>query len=376
MAIRNLPVCPPEFPFSIRWQQHLLTSAPFAGSISFGTLLTAFVMCILLLAGCVASPPTGPGMVITEDFMIPAADPGIQLHIRNKRLAGQDRFPPERIVLFVHGTTYPGIVFDVNLPGGSWMDFAAQRGFDTYYVDLRGYGGSTRPPAMNRPPSENPPFADTKEEIQDVLAAVDFILKRRAVPRLDLVGWSSGTLVAGGYTAENNEKVNRLVLYGPVWTYKFPPPLRVIGSYRTVQRDAARARNLRGIPKEREEEISPTAWFDRWWAMNVSTDPEGAKQYPPVLRAPNGMLKDIDEYWGKGQATWDPAKIKVPTLLIGAEWDNDASPYMAQELFTKLVNAPYRRLEELSEGTHWIAFEKNRMHLIGEVQKFLEEDRH
>jgi pimeloyl-ACP methyl ester carboxylesterase len=115
--------------------------------------------------------------------------------------------------------------------------------------------------------------------------------------------------------------------------------------------------------------------FDQWWAANLALDPGGANQNPPVVRAPNGVIKDIVEYWGKSQATWEPANVKVPTLLIVAEWDQDTPPYMGQELFPKLTNAPYRRLEVLSEGTHTIAVEKNRMQLIKQVQNFLEEAR-
>ena len=44
--------------------------------------------------------------VVAETFMIAAADPGIQLHVRNRHLEGRDSFPGERVVLFVHGATY------------------------------------------------------------------------------------------------------------------------------------------------------------------------------------------------------------------------------------------------------------------------------
>lgn len=29
-------------------------------------------------------------------------------------------------------------------------------------------------------------------------------------------------------------------------------------------------------------------WFEKWWALNAASDPEGATRYPPVLRSPNG----------------------------------------------------------------------------------------
>lgn len=326
------------------------------------------------LIACVVSSAASAQRIVTETFMIPAVDSGIQLHVRNKRLEGRDSFSAERIVLFVHGATYPSETgFDIDLPGGSWVENVARKGYDVYFVDVRGYGRSTRPAAMDAPPANNPPVATTADAVNDVGSAVNFILKRRNVAKLNLIGWSWGTAIMGGYTMSNNEKVNKLVLYAPLWHLKAPPPISGAGAYRTVTRDPARQRGARGIPANRVEEISPTAWFDKWWEGNMATDPVGAKQTPPVLRAPNGVLKDIVEYWGVGKATWEPEKIRVPTLLILAEWDQDTPLYMAQEVFAKLTNAPYKRHVIIGEGTHAVGLEKNRMHLINQVQSFLDE---
>jgi pimeloyl-ACP methyl ester carboxylesterase len=312
--------------------------------------------------------------IVTETFSVPAVDPGIQLHVRNKRLAGNDKFDQRKIVLFVHGATYPAETgFDLNLPGGSWLEIAAKHGFDAYLVDVRGYGRSTRPAAMSQPPASNPPFADTADAVKDVGAAIDFILKRRGVNKLNLVGWSWGTAITATYTAANNEKIEKLVLYAPLAPMKEPGPVSGSGAYRTVQREAARARTLRGIPENRVDEISPRAWFDQAFDAILATDPVGARQNPPVVRAPNGVIKDIGEYWSKGRSTYDPANIRVPALLIVAEWDQDTPLYMAQDVFAKLKNSPDKRLKILGEGTHFIVQEKNRLRLINEVQQFLEE---
>ena len=240
--------------------------------------------------------------VVAETFMIPAVDPGIQLHVRNRRLEGRDSFPGERVVLFVHGATYPSeTVFDIDLPGDSWAEHVARKGYDVYLVDVRGYGRSTRPVAMDAPPAENPPFATTVDAVKDVGAAVDFILKRRGISKLNLVGWSWGTAIMAGYTMNNNERVNKLVLYAPLWHLKAPPPFSGAGAYRTASRDVVRQRGIRGIPPQRVEQVSPTAWFDAWWLATLATDPVGAKQDPPVIRAPNGVLKDIVEYGAPGK---------------------------------------------------------------------------
>lgn len=335
----------------------------------------ACVICVLF-AWLVSSSPSSTSAqgIVAETFMIPASDPGIQLHVRNKRLDGRGTFSAERVVLFVHGATYPSETgFDLNLPGGSWMENVARKGYDVYFVDVRGYGRSTRPAAMDAPASENPPFATTADAVKDVGSAVEFILKRRNISKLNLIGWSWGTALMAGYTMDNNDRVNKLVLYAPLWNLKAPPPFSGSGAYRTVTRDPARQRGVRGIPAQRVEEISPSAWFDTWWQGNLASDPAGAKQNPPVVRAPNGVLKDIVDYWGAGKATWEPEKIRVPTLLILAEWDQDTPLYMAQEVFVKLVNTPYKRHVVIGEGTHAVALEKNRMHLINQVQSFLDE---
>ena len=312
--------------------------------------------------------------ILSETFFIDALDPGIRLHVRNKRPGEINCFPPEAIVLFVHGATYPcETIFDIDLPGGSWMDCLAHRGFDAYFVDVRGYGRSTRPPAMLAPADQNPPFADTDEAVRDVSAAVDFILKRRNVDRVNLVGWSWGTAIMGGYTVANNDRVNKLVLCGPLWVPREPPPFSGLGAYRAVDREQARLRMLRSIPSEWREEISPSSWFDRWWAANLATDPEGAALDPPALRAPNGVVKDMTECWEKGKPTWDPSALRVPTLLVLGEWDQDTPLHMAQEVFARLGSAPDRRLLILSQGSHMYGVEKNRMRLIRQVQHFLEE---
>lgn len=338
----------------------------------FRKALLFIVLALVPLVPLVASAQATK--IVTETFMIPARDPGITLHVRNKRPDGVAQFTSDRIVLFVHGATYPAETgFDIPLGGVSWMDYVAARGFDVYMVDVRGYGRSTRPASMSQPPSANPPFANTQDAVNDVGAAVDFILKRRGVAKINLVGWSWGTAIMAGYTAKNNDKVSRLVLYAPLWTLKDAPPISGAGAYRSVQKGAARQRGLRGIPAGREQEISPDAWFDQWWAANEATDPDGTKQTPPVVRAPNGVLDDLAKYWSKGQATWNPADIRVPVLMIIAEWDQDTPLYMSYELFPQLKNAPLKRLVVLGEGTHAVALEKHRGVLFQQVQTFLEE---
>jgi len=146
---------------------------------------------------CVASGAQDRA-IASESYRIPSEMPGIELYMRNKRPNGVDLFPSERIVLYVHGATYPSeTAFDLQLAGFSWMDFLACRGFDVYLVDLRGYGQSTRPPEMDRPAADSPPIVTTDVAVRDVGAAVAHIMNRRKVKRISLIGWSWGTTIMG-----------------------------------------------------------------------------------------------------------------------------------------------------------------------------------
>ena len=323
-----------------------------------------------------ARAPSAPS-IEREEFRVPTGDPGIELYVRNKRPAGQARFAADRILLYVHGATYPAsTAFDLPLAGLSMMDYLAGLGFDVYLVDLPGYGLSSRPKQMDEPAADNPPFMRTADAAKAVGVAVDFILKRRGVEKLDLMGWSWGTSTMGLYTTTHNDKVNRLVLYAPQWLAKAPPNLGTsgpLGAYRSVTRDSAKDRWLKGVAEDKRADLIPAGWFEQWADATWATDRKGAAMSPPVLRAPNGVVADSQEYWLAGKPLYDPSAIRVPTLIIHAEWDADLPSYQAQEYFTKLTNAPYKRFVELGEGTHTVIMEKNRMQFFREVAAFLQE---
>jgi pimeloyl-ACP methyl ester carboxylesterase len=334
----------------------------------------------VLFASCLTAAEKGPAGVadlVMEEFMVPAADAGIQLYLRNKHPKDLKTYPAEKVLLFVHGATYPAeTAFDLRLGGVSWMEYIAVRGYDVYCVDLRGYGRSTRPPEMDQPAEQNEPIVRTETAVKDVGAAVDFILKRRGVARINLMGWSWGTTTMGWYTAQHNDRVNKLVLYAPQWLRNSASLIDKggkLGAYRTVSAEAARTRWLTGVPEEKKADLIPAGWFEAWAGATFATDPVGSKQSPPTIRAPNGVLLDNREFWNAGKEVYNPTEIRVPTFLAHAEWDQDLPSYMLYAYFAKLTNAPYKSYIEIGEGTHTVVMEKNRMILFRAVQAFLDE---
>jgi pimeloyl-ACP methyl ester carboxylesterase len=340
------------------------------------SLLVGFVAAFLMTTPAFAQSPK----LVTEEAMVKTSDPGIEIYVRNKRPADMATFRPEHTVLFVHGATYPAeTAFDLKLDGISWMEYIASRGYDVWLLDLRGYGKSTRPPEMAEKPDANPPIVTGETAVKDIGTVVDHILQRRNVQRLNLLGWSWGTTLMATYTTQNPSKVERLVLYAPVWIRQTPSLVQggpgKLGAYRMVTRDQAKERWYTGVPDDKKASLIPAGWFESWADATFATDPVGAAMIPPVVRAPNGVVQDGQQFFGAGKPYFDPSKITVPTLLIHAEWDHDTPPYMAQTLFPLLVNSPGKRYVALGEGTHTVIMEKNRLKLFEAVQAFLDEGR-
>ena len=338
----------------------------------FPVVCWAVVMCSALSGPAFAQSPP----LATTEAMISSSDPGIKLYLRNKHAEGMTSFSSDKTLLFIHGATYPAETsFDLPIDGVSMMDLFAQNGFDVYLVDVRSYGRSTRPPEMDQPPEANKPIATSDEAGADLGAAVDYILAQRGIAKLDLMGWSWGTSIAGNYAAQHNDKINRLVLYAPAWTVQPPvgPAASVLPAYRLVAKDEAKARWLRGVPEDKQATLIPPGVFDQWWDATLATDPVGSKMNPPKLRAANGVRAEFINYWMAGKPFYDPGKIAAPTLLIHAEWDADLPTYMADAYFAKLTSAPYKRFVQLGEGTHTVMLEKNRMQFFHEIRGFLDE---
>src|SRR5712671_1351152 len=191
-------------------RQFLQLTARFA----IPSVLAASGIATEVVAQAATKAPKQAPKIAMDEVMVPSSDPGISIYVRNKRPANMTSFRPERTVLFVHGSTYPShTAFDLQLGGMSWMDYIAARGYDVYFLDLRGYGKSTRPKEMSEKPEANPPIVRGDTAVKDISTVVDFILKRRNIPRLDLLGWSWGTTLMATYTTQNAAKVERLVLY-------------------------------------------------------------------------------------------------------------------------------------------------------------------
>jgi pimeloyl-ACP methyl ester carboxylesterase len=325
------------------------------------------------------------GGIETRDFLIDSADPGIRLHLREKKPAG--KVAPDRVVLCVHGASHPAVpVYDFQFGDRpSWLDTLSGSGFAAYTLDIRGYGGSTRPPAMSAAPGENPPFARGEEAIRDIGAAIDHLRGLWGADRVNLIGFSWGTLTTGMYTSLRPESVRRLVLYGAAYALKREERTRELGdpanpdrprpdlgAYRvetrqgTIERWDSDLAGVQDLAKVRPKEVLE-AYLDQLQATDAESGRLGG------IRAPNGVLVDVF-HRAIGRPLYDAAKITVPVLIIRGELDKATPDADAQGLFAALTSAPVKRYVVIGQGSHWLAVEANRFQLYRQVQLFLEEE--
>ena len=214
---------------------------------------------------------------------------------------------------------------------------------------------------------------DTERGVGDFSTAVDFVLRRRGLERVHVFAMSWGGTLAGAFAARNPDKVTKLALLAPQWVSDQPIPLDMGGhlnSYRLVGVRESISRWLVVAPGSRREGLIPSGWFELWAAATLAEDPWSLDKAPGKLRATNGPIQDIRDYWSVGKPFYDPSKISAPVLLLHGEWDRDVPLRLAQDYFLQLTGARYRRWVEIGEATHMLLLEKNRLQAFMSVKDF------
>ena len=205
----------------------------------------------MMATGAAGGADKGKAEFYTQDFFVDhvstvPANEGqkVGLFVRQKVLAARKgRNAP--VVLFVHGATVPGVPdYDLEYKDYNWMAHLARAGFNTYTMDLSGYGGSPKPMMddpcnvdprqqaiiMQRPlqsgctPNYPHQFNTIRDDWKEIDAVVDHLRRINRARRIHIIGWSEGGPRVGGYIAQHPEKVERAMLYAPSPTIDGPIP--------------------------------------------------------------------------------------------------------------------------------------------------------
>jgi pimeloyl-ACP methyl ester carboxylesterase len=230
---------------------------------------------------------------------------------------------PAGTILFVHGSSMASQpTFDLQVPGrsdSSAMDWFARRGFDTWCVDMEGYGRSTKTRDNN---------ASISQGADDCFAAATYIQKLRGKKPFLVYGISSGALRAALFAERHPELVSRLALDAMVWTGEGSPTL---------------ADRRKRLPEYQSKNRRP---IDRAFVRSIFTRDHPGTADDEVVEAFADAILKLDDSVPTGTyvdmcarlPVVDPEKIKAATIIMRGQWDGIAGFEDLTKFFEKLPN--------------------------------------
>jgi pimeloyl-ACP methyl ester carboxylesterase len=245
----------------------------------------------------------------------------INLFLWEKRTSAPEK---AGTILFVHGSSMASQpTFDLQVPGmtdSSAMDYFASKGFDTWCVDMEGYGRSDKHRDIT---------SDIATGADDLSAASDYILKTRNTGPLLVYGISSGALRAAAFAERHPERVKRLALDAHVWTGEGSPTLeqrkkklpeyQKAGNRRPIDRAFVRSIFERDHPGTADDKVIE-AFAEAIIALDDSV--------------PIGTYIDMC----LNLPVVDPTKITAPTIIMRGQYDGIAAIDDLIEFFKRLPN--------------------------------------
>ncbi len=247
-------------------------------------------------------------------------------------------------ILFVHGSSMASQpTFDLQVPGRpSAMDRFASLGYDTWCVDMEGYGRSGKHRDIN---------CDIATGADDLAAAGDYIARTRGVDSLLVYGISSGALRAALFAQRHPQRVKRLALDAFVWTGQGSPTL---------------AERRKRLPEYQKQNRRP---IDHAFVRSIFTRDHPGTAEEVVVDAFAEAILALDDTVPTGTYVdmcanlplVDPERIPVPTIIMRGQYDGIAGFDDLLDFFKRLPN-PDKQFAVMPGLAHSSFQQKN--HLI------------
>ncbi|MBR6184905.1 MAG: alpha/beta hydrolase [Clostridia bacterium] len=296
--------------------------------------ITAWLLIVLLACVAVMPAQADPEGALPDGITYAYAEyplerAGIALHLDRVCVEGAE---PDRNILLIHGVTYSSHEFDVDYEDYSLVRFLARSGYAVWRLDIAGFGRSEE--------VEDGFLPDSDYAAEDIRAAVEKICEVSGQEKIDLLGWSWGTVTAGRCASRYPEHIGKLVLYAPI--------LSGIGAYEVTEPFHHNTWEHAADDFQRKEDgtfdyaIVDPAVVEMLCSSSWHYDRESS---------PNGGRRDLCVE--ESQVLIDLEKITVPTLVICGSRD----PYLNYErVFTVLDSLPEGSALEVIDGASHVAY--------------------
>ena len=224
-------------------------------------------------------------------------------------------------LVFIHG---------VGLDHQMWQSQISKLNeFSTITYDLLGHGKT--------------PCKKEKLTLNDFSKQLDEILNNLQVEKINLVGFSLGSLIALDFASNYQDKVNKLILIGT--TYKRSEAERALVLDRYNQ-----ARLNKPISKQ-----ALKRWFsDNYLESNPSTYDLFMRILTKEPKDHKNFLKAYKLFANHNDNKQSIQNIKVDTLIMTGSNDLGSTPNMSKELAKDITNANYI---EIKDGKHLCSIE-------------------
>ena len=263
-----------------------------------------------------------------EISTVPLERNGCNLYLSKLQVAGS---APKKNILLIHGLTYSSHVFDVNFGDYSFVKFLARKGYAVWRLDLSGYGQSD---ALADGFKINSDYA-----AEDINAAVNKI----NAEKIDLLGWSFGTISVGKFAAKYPEKIRKLILYAPIFNGLSTVNVTEPFHENTWEHAADDFQKLSdgSIDFDIVEPAVANTFLADCWRYDKNSSPNGCRR--EIFSSETARLISMD-------------KIKNPVLII--EGDRDA--YINRAALAEVVKNLQTNSEfmEIAGGSHVVMIEK------------------
>ncbi|MCR5747359.1 MAG: alpha/beta hydrolase [Lachnospiraceae bacterium] len=301
--------------------------------------LFSIFLCMLIgigyLAGCGSD---APAVKETEFYYseIPLERNGIDLHLDCIFAEGEK---PQKDILLIHGVTYSSNEFDTDYQDYSLVRRLAKEGYNVWRLDIAGFGQSEEVDDGFMP--------DSDYAAQDIDAAVETIKEETGHEKIDILGWSWGTVTVSRYAAANAGDIRRIILYAPI--------LSGIGEYEVTEEFHHNTWEHAADDFQKKEDGSPDLSIAEKNVIDIYCS--NCWHYDGES-SPNGGRRDICV--SEDEELIDLTKLSNPTLIIYG--DND--PYLNKEklAMSEKLLPEGSDMEVIRGGSHVMMIEKPYYH--------------
>ena len=311
----------------------------------FALLVALFIAVTVMLQDKNAS---ADGMKYTQKIC-PLERNGTALYLSQTLLSGTQ---PQEQILLVHGVTYSSHEFDIDYQDYSLVRLLARSGYGVWQLDMAGFGRSED--------VADGFMVDSAYAAEDIHAAAEKIIRETGQEKIDVLGWSWGTVTVSRFAAMHPEMIDQLVLYAPI--------LSGIGEYEVTEPfhhttwEHAADDFQRGPDGSFDESVTDPAVLE--WFCSACWHYDGES-------SPNGGRRDICV--DSSNILIDLTQISIPTLVVCGDRD----PYLNYELVNRCLDdlPEGSSLEMIPGGAHVVFLEKPYYHDFQErLLRFLQDE--